>query len=516
MQDPAFPLDKLLFRRQFVLGPYPIERFKSWQKSKINDSMFLTVHPDLPLWQTSWESKSITLLGYILDPDNPDSDDLEILNRLIREAGGADNILDSTDNLGGRWILIFDDGKDLRLFHDATGCRQVFYTTNDHSMGMWCASQPGIIAEELNLEMDKDALGNFINSPAYKERIEYWWPGDSSPYREIRLLLPNHYLDLKTGECHRFWPRERLSYVSYEEALSTSCKILKGLIRSAHNRFDLALAVTGGWDSRLLLAAIRDVSESVFYYTLMYNRFYDLTEESPDIRTPATLLPKLGLKHNIIRCPSHADKEFKEIYKRNVTTAHDAWVAITQGIYHYYPQNRVCMKGVVSEIARCYPPYRLKFFEKLNGTTLARLTDMGKNPFAIKEFERWLSGSRDAAKMCRVNIGDLLLLEGKLGSWYAMNQLEWDIAQEVFEPFNCRNLIEVFLGVDEKYTKQPANRLYKRIIMELWPDVLMEPINPTPFGLRPAIKKFLVWANLYHVTQRYVLTPIQRYMYGRK
>lgn len=515
MEDRAFPLDKLLHRRQFVLGPYPIERFKSWQKCKINDSMFLTVHPDLQVWQTSWEGKTITLLGYILVPDSPESNDLDIISRVVRQVERPDDIFGRTDNLGGRWILILNDGKRLRLFHDATGCRQVLYTS-DYSQGMWCASQPGIIAEELNLKMDEDALSNFINSPAYKERIEYWWPGDSSPFKEIRRLLPNHYLDLETGECHRFWPRERLGYVSYEEALSTSCKTLKGLIRSAHNRFDLALAVTGGWDSRLLLAATREVSESVFYYTLMYNRFYDLTEENPDITTPATLLPKLGLKHNIIRCPSCADKEFKEIYNRNVTTAHDAWVAITQGIYQYYPQNTVCMKGVVSEIARCYPSYRLKFFEKLNGTTLARLTDMGKNAFAIKQFEIWLSGTKEVSERCRVNIGDLLLLEGKLGSWYAMNQLEWDIAQEVFEPFNCRKLIEIFLSVDERYTRQPANRLYKRIIMEFWPDVLIEPINPTPLGLRPAIKKLLRQANLYHVVQRYVLTPIQRYMYSRK
>jgi hypothetical protein len=515
MDNPVLPLDKLLFRRQFILGPHYIERLTSWQNRKINDSMFLTVHPDLQIRQTSWEGKSITLLGYILDPDNPELNDLDIINRLICEVERADNILRSTDNLGGRWILVFDGGKDLRLFHDATGCRQVHYTT-DQSQGMWCASQPGIIAEQLNLEMDEDALSNFINSPACKERIEYWWPGDSSPFKEIRLLLPNHYIDLNTGECHRFWPSERLGYISYEEALNTSCKTLKGLIKSAYNRFDLAVAVTGGWDSRLLLAATREMSESVFYYTLMYNRFYDLTEESPDIRTPAILLPKLGLKHNIIRCPSHADKEFKEIYKRNVTTAHDAWVAITQGIYQYYPQNTVCMKGVVSEIARCYPPYRLKFFEKLNGTTLARLTDMGKNPFAIKQFEMWLSNAREAAEKCHINIGDLLLLEGKLGSWYAMNQLEWDIAQEVFEPFNCRNLIEIFLKVDEKYTRQPANRLHKRIIIEFWPDVLREPINPTPFGLRPAIKKLLVRANVYHVVQRYILTPVQRYMYTRK
>jgi asparagine synthetase B (glutamine-hydrolysing) len=105
--------------------------------------------------------------------------------------------------------LIVDDGRHIRLFHDAVGLRQVFYTDADHASDLWCASQPGMIAERLKLGMDPSA-SNFVNSFGQRNR-EYWWPGDSCPYKEIRHLPPNHYLNLETGLRCRYWPNTTVS-----------------------------------------------------------------------------------------------------------------------------------------------------------------------------------------------------------------------------------------------------------------------------------------------------------------
>ena len=93
----------------------------------IND-FYLTVHPDLPTYQATYKNKSITLLGYMVDPDNPYADNSEIINGLIYQLGTEDNFFEHTDKFGGRWILIVNDGKALKLFNDAAGLRQVFYT----------------------------------------------------------------------------------------------------------------------------------------------------------------------------------------------------------------------------------------------------------------------------------------------------------------------------------------------------------------------------------------------------
>ena len=201
--------EKVLFRRQFILGPHFIENFTSWKKIKIKDKFCLTVHPDLNTYQCVIKDKSITLLGYVLDPLDPPAQDPEIIDNLAEKlmaCDGLEKLFEYTYSFGGRWILIVNDGKELRLFNDPMGLRQAFYSDISHTQDLWCASQPGIIAEVLNLEIDEAAVNGFIKSEVYRTWDECVWPGDSTPYKEINHLLPNHYIDLNTGSYHRYWP----------------------------------------------------------------------------------------------------------------------------------------------------------------------------------------------------------------------------------------------------------------------------------------------------------------------
>ena len=45
-------LEKLLYRRQYILGPYFIEKLASWKRINICKSICLTVHPELEVYQT--------------------------------------------------------------------------------------------------------------------------------------------------------------------------------------------------------------------------------------------------------------------------------------------------------------------------------------------------------------------------------------------------------------------------------------------------------------------------------
>ena len=67
----------LLYRRQFILGPSFIEALVSWTRIRITDTLKLSAHPDLPVHRVSSGETSITLVGYMLDPVQPDHDDLD-------------------------------------------------------------------------------------------------------------------------------------------------------------------------------------------------------------------------------------------------------------------------------------------------------------------------------------------------------------------------------------------------------------------------------------------------------
>src|SRR5262249_404951 len=132
---------RLLYRRQFILGPSYVEDLLSWTRVRISDSLKLSAHPDLPVSRITAGNTSITLLGYLLDPAHPDADDDAIVTQLMAALShrGFDAVLAATDSLGGRWVLIVDDGATVRLFTDPMGLRQVCYTNELWHGETWCA-----------------------------------------------------------------------------------------------------------------------------------------------------------------------------------------------------------------------------------------------------------------------------------------------------------------------------------------------------------------------------------------
>jgi hypothetical protein len=73
-----------------------------------------------------------------------------------------------------------------------------------------------------------------------------------------------------------------------------------------------------------------------------------------------------------------------------------------------------------------------------------------------------------------------------MGSWQAQSQLEWDIVQEVFTPFNSRELLDYMLRMDMSYRQGHNPKLYIDTMKLFWNEVLNEPINPSSFKERLA------------------------------
>ncbi|QQR67720.1 MAG: hypothetical protein IPI25_05845 [Candidatus Brocadia sp.] len=375
------------------------------------------------------------------------------------------------------------------MFHDATGLRQVFCTEIHFTKDLWCASQPGIIAQLLSLKMDRDAVG-FINSYEFRVNKEFRFPCESSPYKEIKHLLPNHYLNLKTGLCKRYWPNKPSQNLSLEECLEKSSNILKALMKSASNRFDLAIGLTAGLDSRLVLAASKEIRNELSYISV---KQIDKPDNYPDITIPSTLLSKLGLKHDIVKSSLIINDEFINIFKKNVTLPHYIYAPDAHAILASYCQSKVIVTGSVSEIARWSFRSALprSHWKKVTACDLSRVQYMGKNQFAIKHFENWLLG---LGGIYNFDVLDLFEWEQGHGTWLAMCQLEFDIAwKDIFTPFNCRSLLITMLSVKEKYRMPPKYELHKKLILKLWPELLRVSINPhdDTNTFRSSIKPFM-------------------------
>ncbi len=473
----------LLYRNQFILGP-DVNGFESWRGFDLSGGLQLRIHPELNFNLARLDGKLILLLGYILDPGNPDASDSDILTALLRKSGSCAEIIRNTFGYGGRWVIIFDDGRDRILFHDAAGLRQVFYAKMDS--GIWCASQPGTISGILDLKMDP-AAAEFINSEEFKKDKENRWPAESTAYKEIRHLLPNHWLDLKTGVRKRYWPDGPLGVLSMNEGLQRAADRLRGLMKSAAQRFEIALSMTAGLDSRLVLAASRQIKNRLEFVTVNQVR---MGAAHPDVIVPRRLLAKLGLPHTTIESGFQVEDGFLKTFHSSVDFAHRLYAYDAYAIYKYGGQRKVAVTGSVSEIARC--SYRLE--GQISSETLARLQRMGRNKFALNNFDEWLSG---LGNIYNLHPLDLFEWEQGHGNWLAMCQQEFDSAwKDIFTPFNCRALLLDMLSVPEKFRSPVPGRFYKRLISRLWPEVLIQPINPhlkRPFYslVTPQVKRLI-------------------------
>jgi hypothetical protein len=472
---------KFFRRRQFALGPQYFE-FGGWNRLQLETGYFLTVHPELQVTIAEYGANRAALLGYAIDPYQPDLDDRGILERFAVPAISLDVVLSVLEGLSGRFVLIIKNSKNLWLFHDAVALRQVHYCRDEHNV-IWCASQAETLAEYLKFDYDAEVL-SYRDLPCYRSSLdEFWLLNDRTPYREIRCLLPNHYLDLHAGRAHRYWPVPGcIKALSVDESIQLSSLILQNSIRAAALRFDLRMGISAGGDSRKTLAASKEERDRIYFFT------HTPTQASMvvnDMKVPATLLPKLGLVHHGIPLGG-MDNEFRRYYEQSAT-----WARVTRGhiactlLDHFGPETTV-LNSNISEVAqRIYWLPR----SKITGKGLAVLNGLN-HPFAVREFEKWLEDAIPACEAAKMNVLDLFFLEQRMGRWAAAAFAEYDIAHETFNPYNNRRLHCLMLGVSERRRRNRRWEVLIKQIKSLWPEVLVEPINP-PDGNRDKMQQFI-------------------------
>jgi hypothetical protein len=467
------PMSAPLGWGQFVFGPTcPSPLPSGWSSRKLPRRGWLATHPDLRVTSVAADARALTLIGFMLDPQAPNASDATILERLFQRCDRIAHLLEATAGYGGRWALVADCDDGRYLFTDALGLRQALYADHDPA-GVWVVSQAGLALDVLGLGFDPDAQ-RFIDSYAVRARTEYRWPGASTPVAGLKHLLPNRVLDLDRARVRRYWPRDALLGLDLDEAVERLSALLRGLIAAAAARFDLALSLTAGIDSRLVLAAARPFMDRIDCVTVRQARMAD---DHKDLQVPARLCARLGLRHHIVRAAGSMSPEFSWAYKRNVFLAHDLYGPDAEAILARFGRRKVALTGSGAEVGRCSFRKQLPFsrLRRISAADLAWLQGM-YHPYAIRSFQAWLD---DVGDTRNVKLLDLFEWEQGHGNWLAMTQLEFDIAwRDIFTPYNCRALLTTLLRVRESLRRAPDYALFKVAIGKLWPDLLAEPINP--------------------------------------
>lgn len=463
--DPAF-------RRQYVLGPTSQEALSGWHRHRVDDNHVLSVHPDLPYTRVEAGERSIVLLGYVLDPRNPGRDDRAVLTAVLGESETTGEVIEAFAPLSGRWVALYGADGGLVVFHDAAGTRPVFHW-RDGADRTWCSSQASLLGQLLDLPADGEHRRELLRDGYLNPAEPHFWPGGGSAVLGVRRLLPNHYLDVRTGRTHRYWPVRPIASVEPEVAIERCAPALTGTIAAAAARYPLALSISAGMDSRLLLAASREHAERMTFYTYKKTR---MSRGHPDIRVPRRMLGDLGLRHKVITAHAGSTGPIADAIKATCDPYHQSTIDQVVALAADPPRQDgrwMTVNGNVSEVARrIYPP------RPMTGENCATAVMMGRSAFAAEQFEAWHDRAEPAIAVSGINPWDLFFWEQRLSSWLATVRTEFDLVEDAITPYNSRALLECMLGVDESLRIRPECTFHRDLITAMWPRVMDYPINP--------------------------------------
>lgn len=494
------PIDlNLLYRRQFFLGAKYIDYLPDWNRTEINSNYYITSHPDLAVTELNLDKTKIILLGFILDPDNPNFCNKDILNDLIKRSSTFDSILENTDKYSGRWIIIHEKNNELNIFNDACGSRSIFYHIGKDSV--WCASQPHTIAKLLNIDKRDDRYFlEFINSKEF-EAHERTLFGDDTLYKNILHLLPNHFLSISSKKVNRFWPNHVAEQLSVETAIKSLAPIIKGLYQAANIRFKLIQPVTAGRDSRLLLAASKDVRSNIYYFI---QKFKGISFISKDIRLPKRLLKYLDLKFNIEKCTNY-NSEFDRYLRKNVFMLQNEKKKLLH--YNFFEKFQGYL-NVSGNYTGIYRPFKWQVYAPADTPLIHKTYGryFRKFKYVVDYIANWENDYDSDLTKFNYPIYDMFYWENKAANWVSMFVNELDIATEEWCPLNNRKILSTILSVHAK--RRIEDNFQHKIVEYLWSDALKIPLarigedNPYRINYKKFIYNILKYIGLLNIVKR--------------
>lgn len=452
----------LLFRRQFILGAAQVDGMEGWRRLQISTNLYLTCHGDLNVSTATHDNINISLIGDVLSPEAPASSNEDIVAGIALSVHSFPDLENRIHGLAGRWLLIAEIGEARRLYLDAGATKAAFYGSHPATGMLWVASQPRLLSHVLPLELDEQALAG-----ARQTSFEGWC-GTRTPYGGCRQLLPNFCLDLDSGVAVRFWPRGPTRPTGLETAANVIAETIKRTILAASHRRQLYQGLTGGYDSRTLMACAGQVRGQIEYFTLIFDG-----APKYDRKLPARLAETLDLRWHCVRGGLSSDA-ISDVVRRN--TGDLLWSSFTKTVESWtlVPDGAFELTGTHSEVLRCFFHKSHAHPENVSAQELERRFGIASDA-THRSFQEWLDSIPQNVDM---PILDLFYLENKKGTMGGLSHCCSDTIVYRIPPFSNRKIFEVGLSIDRRY-RMPPYELHRAVMRLGCAPALEVPFNYT-------------------------------------
>lgn len=197
------------------------------------------------------------------------------------------------DRIQGTFVIHTHTGLPRRLYPDCGSTLPIVYCAHTQRAG---SSASLMLDEREYRERYLADRHDRLVDPVKKGGAVSWIPGTLTAHEGVARLLPNHYLDLSDWTAVRFWPRDGAlaQDLPVDAAAATVASQLRRFMHAATTEFRVGLALTAGFDSRLLLAAARENLEQLEFFTFAASKL------NVDQIVARKIANGLGLRHRLV------------------------------------------------------------------------------------------------------------------------------------------------------------------------------------------------------------------------
>jgi len=441
----------------------------------------------------------VLVAGNLYDYENPLWGNREIIESWLKDHESFDNILKATFKYSRQYLVFYRNKQtgEAKVFTDTAAQYELYYTRTPK--GDVVASSGYRLIERitpLHKDTSPEAI-EFYSSTAFQKRLSF--VGEDTNFTNLKRLKPNYYLDLNKGKTVRYFPESPLKTTTLEEASQKCAEMLKGYITAAANRQPLLIPLTAGWDSRVILAASRDILNKSIFYVLFKKGIHPKYDKI----IPERLSKLFKFRFYAITTRDSSNKEVDEYAKEHVLFPKVYIYKRIREFYSKYPEYLI-LNGNVSEIAR------LEFDEVFN-LSPEKIAWIEKYPFldyALLRLTKWYEDNKTHFATNGYRVLDMLYWEENCANWVAKFKTEYRLmGYEMFSLFNSRELLLTLYGLPKKYRRKQNPVVYKRMIQYLWPEILRVPVNPgikkiamrltQKIGIFPVFRNMKLWCLMF-------------------
>ena len=448
--------DRYLYIRGFLIANAKHKEFKkkNWEHFPFGKDKELHLYYD-PLNEIGYKAKDndyILTLGTFCDTETGDTDIQLITENLFSHLEeGMDPFYDYVEILGGRHVIVFSHNNDIKILNDASGMRSVFYH-----------QQKDIIGSHFNLvnefaQEEEEPLYETVYEHRKKSPYCVYLPGDMTPYKNIKQLLPNQSFSLINKTLERFFPREKdiaLFHGAQSQSLSEKfdyiAKVLKIQYEAISKKYDIIHSLTAGCDSRICLSAAKNVKDKITCFTY-HNRHYNpLDKECIDrernYQLAKTLCDKEEIKYFDFYVDGEKNPDLLKIMNQNAYHIHNRLIDQIREKYDFKP-NTLHVRSSIIEICRDLEHILLSYSRKSLSdcfVTWAHFDDIKAT--VSNAYDEYLSRTktdRFAAAIHKKYWNAIFYWEQRLPCWMNAGVLiDNDILCDTYALFNVRSLIK--------------------------------------------------------------------------